>query len=122
MPPSQKGTLFKRKDIAKAVFDLDISDSEPSTAGKTPKPRDGNRLIASKPPLDEAKGDNKVVLLTLPIEIRLQIYGLLVVSRFNRTENSCLSPAHYSLPESTLIPCYSPSDSPLYLTNPNIPF
>lgn len=87
MPPSQKGTPFKRKDIAKAFFDLDISDSEPSTASKTPKPRDRNRLIASKPPLDEAKGNNKVALLTLPVEIRLRIYDLLVVSRFDRMEN-----------------------------------
>ena len=27
MPPSQKGTPFKRKDIAKAFFDLDLSDT-----------------------------------------------------------------------------------------------
>ena len=88
MPPSQKETPFKRKDIAKAFFDLDLSDSEPSTASKTPKPRDRNRLIASKPPaIDEAKGNNKVALSTLPVEIRLRIYDLLLVSRFNRTEN-----------------------------------
>ena len=87
MPPSQKETPFKRKDIAKAFFDLDISDSEPSAASKTPKPRDRNRLIASKPPLDEAKGNNKVALLTLPVEIRLRIYELLLVSRFDRTQN-----------------------------------
>jgi hypothetical protein len=37
MPPSQKETPFKRKDIAKAFFDVDLSD-EPSTASKTPKP------------------------------------------------------------------------------------
>jgi hypothetical protein len=87
MSPSQKGIPFKRKDIAKAFFDLDISDGEPSTASKTPKPRDRNRLIASKPLLDEAKGNNKVALLTLPVEIRLRIYDLLLVSRFDRKEN-----------------------------------
>jgi len=80
MPPSQKETPFKKKDIAKAFFDLDISDSEPSTESKTPKPRERNRLIASTPPLDEAKGNNKVTLLTLPVEIRLRIYDLLLVS------------------------------------------
>ncbi|KIN06928.1 hypothetical protein OIDMADRAFT_46844 [Oidiodendron maius Zn] len=78
---------FKRKDIAKAFFDLDISDSEPSTASQTPKPRDRNRLIASKPPLDKVEGNDKVALLTLPIEIRLRIYDLLVISRFDRTQN-----------------------------------
>lgn len=87
MPPSQKETPFRKKDIAKAFFDLDISDSEPSTASKTPKSRDPNRRIASKPPLDEAKGNDKVTILTLPVEIRLRIYNLLVVSRFDRTEN-----------------------------------
>jgi hypothetical protein len=42
-----------------------------STASKTPKSRDRNCLIASKPPLDEVNGNNKVALLTLPVEIRL---------------------------------------------------
>ena len=31
IPPLQKGMPFKRKDIAKAFFDLDVSDSEPLT-------------------------------------------------------------------------------------------
>jgi len=87
MPPSQKETSFRKKDIAKAFFDLDISDSEPSTASKKPKSRDLNHRIASKPPLDKAKGNNKVTILTLPAEIRLRIYNLLVVSRFDRAEN-----------------------------------
>jgi hypothetical protein len=69
VPPSQKGTPFKRKDIAKAFFDLDLSGG-PSTASKTSMPRDLNHVIASKPPAtNEAKGNNKVALLTLPIEI-----------------------------------------------------
>jgi len=55
MPPLQKGTSFKRKDIAKAFFDLDLADSEPSPASKTLKPRDRTRLMASKPSLDEDK-------------------------------------------------------------------
>ncbi|TAQ88737.1 hypothetical protein B7494_g2908 [Chlorociboria aeruginascens] len=87
MPPSQKGAAFRKKDIAKAFFDLDITDSETSIASKTPKPRDRNRQIASRPPLDNAKSSNKVAFLTLPVEIRLRIYDLLVVSRFDRREN-----------------------------------
>jgi hypothetical protein len=88
MPPSEKGAPFKRKDIAKAFFDLDLSGSGPSTASKTPKPREHNRPVASQPPAtNEAKGNNKVTLLTLPVEIRLQIYNRLLVSRFDRTQN-----------------------------------
>lgn len=75
---------FKRKDIAKAFFDLDTSD-ESSTTSKTPKPQDCNRPIA--PALKGAKGNNNVALLTLPVEIRLRIYNLLLISRFDRTEN-----------------------------------
>lgn len=76
------------------AFDFDISDSEPSTASKIPKPRDRNRLIASKSPLDEAKENNKVALLTLPIEIRLLIYDLLVVSCSDRTGSSSWAIRH----------------------------
>ena len=94
MPPSQKRTAFRKKDIAKAFFDLDISDSETSIASKTLKPRDRNRQIASRPPLDKAKGSNKVALLTLPVEIRLRIYDLLVVSRFDRRENPSWAVGH----------------------------
>jgi hypothetical protein len=76
MPPSEKGAPFKRKDIAKAFFDLDLSDSGSSTASKIPKPRDRNRPVASQPlAINEAEGNNKVTLLTLPVEIRLQIYN-----------------------------------------------
>lgn len=94
MPPSQHGMPFKRKVIAKAFFGLDLPD-EPSTASKTPKPRDRNRRIASKPPAtDKAKGNNKITLLTLPVEIRLQIYDLLLVSRFDRTECPSMAVEH----------------------------
>jgi hypothetical protein len=88
MPPSEKGAPFKRKDIAKAFFDLDLSGSGPSTASKTPKPREHNRPVASQPPAtNEAKGNNKVTLLTLPVEIRLQIYNQFLVSRFDQAQN-----------------------------------
>jgi len=69
MPPSQNGTPFKRKNIAKAFFNLDLSD-KPLTISKTFKPRYYNRLIASKPPtINKAKGNIKFALLSLPIEI-----------------------------------------------------
>ena len=71
MPPSQKETPFKRKDIAKAFFDLDLSD-KPLIASKTLKPRNCNCVIAFKPlAINKAKGNNKVALLTLLVEIRL---------------------------------------------------
>jgi hypothetical protein len=79
--PSQKGAPFKRKDIAKAFFDLDLSDSGPSTASKTPKPRDRNRPVASQPPAtNEAEGNNKVTL-------RLQLlshYAILKIKEFQQ--------------------------------------
>jgi len=79
MSSSQKWTSpFKREDIVKAFFDLDLSSSEPSPASKTPKPRERNRPALSKP-ANEAKKKNKISLLTLPVEIRLQIYDLLLV-------------------------------------------
>jgi hypothetical protein len=85
MPPLQRRAPFNRKDIAKAFFDLDISDSEPPTVRKIPKPR--RSQIASKPPLDTAQRNNTVGFLDLPLEIRLRIYDLLVVSRFDRATN-----------------------------------
>ncbi|OCK96623.1 uncharacterized protein K441DRAFT_657328 [Cenococcum geophilum 1.58] len=46
MPPSQKGTPFKRKDIAKAFFHLDLYNAGPLNASKrAPKPTDCNHLI-----------------------------------------------------------------------------
>lgn len=62
---------FKRKDIIKAFFNLDLFNSKPSTTSKISKPRDYNRLIVSKPfIINKAKKNNKVALLTLPIEIQ----------------------------------------------------
>src|SRR5437667_7158347 len=88
MLPSQKRVPFKRKDIAKPFFDLDLSGNGPSIASKTPNPRDCNDPVASQSPAaNKAKGNNKVALLTLPVEIRLQIYDLLLVSRFGRIQD-----------------------------------
>jgi hypothetical protein len=88
MPPSKNEMPFMTKDIAKAFFEIDLSGNGPSTAREKPKPPDRNPLVAPPPPAtNEVKGINKVTLLTLPVEIRLQIYDELLVSRFDRTEN-----------------------------------
>jgi hypothetical protein len=73
MPLSQNRMPFTRRDIAKAFFDLDLTGSRPLIISKTPKPRDRNRPVASQPPTNDAKGNNKVTFLTLPVEIRLRI-------------------------------------------------
>ena len=88
MPPSQKGTPFGGKDIAKAFFDLDPYNAKPSNASKrAPKPTDCSHLVPTQPPAtNNAKGNNKTTFLTLPVEIRLQIYDLLLVSRLDRME------------------------------------
>lgn len=94
MPSSQKRTPFKRKVIIKAFFDLDLFN-EPSTASKTLKLRNHNCLIAFKPSaIDEVKENNKVALLTLSVEIQLQIYDLLLVSWFDWTENPSWAVKH----------------------------
>ncbi len=94
MSSSQKGTPFKRKDIVKAFFNLDLSD-EPSTASKTLKLHNHNCLIAFKPSaIDEVKENNKVTLLTLSVEIQLWIYNLLLISWFNQTENPLWAVKH----------------------------
>lgn len=78
MPPSQQGTRFK-EDIAKAFIDLDISKRKPLTLSKTPNSCDRNRLTDSKSPANTTKGDNKVTLLTFPVELRLRIWELLLI-------------------------------------------
>lgn len=66
---------FSRKAIAKAFFGLDISDAEPCVRSRRPQTK---ALIQSK---------QKSLLLDLPVEIRLKIYDLLLVSRFNRLDH-----------------------------------
>ena len=53
MPPSQETPL--ENEIANTNLNLDISESVPSTAKKTPTSNDS--LIVSKPPAGEAKGN-----------------------------------------------------------------
>ncbi|KAI8954980.1 hypothetical protein F4801DRAFT_415847 [Xylaria longipes] len=72
---------FSRKAIAKAFFGLDISDAEPSSRVGSQRPKKSSK---TKPPI---KTKQKSLLLDLPVEIRLEIYDLLLVSRFNRRDN-----------------------------------
>jgi hypothetical protein len=87
MPPSQE-TPVEKKDIANTTLNLDISESGPSTARKTPT--SNNSLIVSKPPASEDKGNSKVSFLNLPIRIRLQIYGILLLSRVDYQKQTVL--------------------------------
>ena len=80
MPPSQEETFVKGKDTTNTNFDHDISYSDPSAASKTSQPHDRNCLIASEPPIDKTKKNNKAFFLTLPVEIRLLIYDLLLIA------------------------------------------
>lgn len=63
---------FRRKDIAKAFFDLDISDTESSS------------YLSAK---TTNKGKQKLTLLALPAEIRIQIYDYVLVGRVDRESN-----------------------------------
>ena len=93
MPPSRKrgsGEVpFRRKHIAKAFLDLDLSDGEPLDAGKRLRPPSRNPPATPQSP--DAQGKNKVTFFTLPAEIRLRIYDLLLVSRFDREQNPSLA-------------------------------
>ena len=71
---------FTRKAIAKAFFNLDISDVEPSQRVRRQRPKkDSKRKVPIK--------NQKSLLLDFPVEVRLKIYDLLLVSRFNREDN-----------------------------------
>jgi hypothetical protein len=72
---------FSRKAIAKAFFGLNISNAEPSSTLGSQHPKKGSKTEAP------IKTKQKSVLLDLPVEIRLEIYDLLLVSRFNRWDN-----------------------------------
>jgi hypothetical protein len=69
---------FSRQAIAKAFFGLDISDAEPSSTLGRRRPKKSSKTKAP------VKTKQKSLLLDLPVDIRLEIYDLLLVSRFNR--------------------------------------
>ncbi|KAK3292621.1 uncharacterized protein B0H64DRAFT_407181 [Chaetomium fimeti] len=72
---------FSRKAIAKAFFGLDITDDKPSSTVGNQRPKKGSKTKAPITTKQESR------LLNLPVEIRLQIYDLLLVSWFNRWDN-----------------------------------
>ncbi|KAL3473605.1 hypothetical protein BJX99DRAFT_233194 [Aspergillus californicus] len=79
-------TPSKREDIAKAFFNLDVSNIElSSTKSETLKPasRDSSSNLSVEL---TNKAEPKLTFLRLPAEIRLQIYDLLLVSRFSRDD------------------------------------
>ncbi|KAI9862275.1 MAG: hypothetical protein M1813_004750 [Trichoglossum hirsutum] len=87
MAASKMPVGFKGEDVAKAPLDLDLSDAGRSSIEcKKPKPPHRDPQATSQPPtIDEAK--HKVTLLTLPVEIRIQMYDLLLVSWFDRWQD-----------------------------------
>jgi hypothetical protein len=72
---------FSRKAIAKAFFGLDVSETEPSSTVRRRCPKKSSKTKAPIQP------NQKSLLLDLPVEIRLEIYDLLLVGRFNRWDN-----------------------------------
>jgi hypothetical protein len=89
-PGSTKNFVRNRKPIVQAsvitgAFDFNISGG-PSTANKAPSLRDLNRRVIT-PATNNAKANNNATFLTLPVEIRLRVYDLLLVSRFDCTQN-----------------------------------
>ncbi|KAJ5654970.1 hypothetical protein N7490_001999 [Penicillium lividum] len=76
---------FRRQDIAKA-FGFDLFDTQLTVDGNrpTPSPRAAQAIIQS---LTANETNPTSAFLALPAEIRLQIYDLLLVSRFNREQN-----------------------------------
>ena len=115
MPPSQE-TPLEKKDIGNTNLNPDISESVSSTARKTPT--SNNSLIVSKPPAGKDKGNSKVSFLILPIEIRLQIYEILLISHTDekpkRNYNHGL--VHFKILQ-TCRPIYREGNSILYSQN-----
>lgn len=86
LAPSKMASPFRRKDIAKALFDLDISDTEPSSFDKKlMRPR---RNPSCHPSITiTSRAEQELTLLALPAELRLRIYELLLVSWFDPAQN-----------------------------------
>jgi hypothetical protein len=81
-------SLLQSEDIAENFLDLDLSDEGPSNVIMATQllPRDSP--VTSQPRAkDDLKCEDKTTFLTLPVEIRLRIYDILLVSRFDRSKN-----------------------------------
>ncbi|KAL4937778.1 hypothetical protein BDV06DRAFT_202233 [Aspergillus oleicola] len=85
---------FRRKDIAKAFFNLDISNIELSSTKNENLGPAGRNSSSNFSVETTNKAERKLTLLGLPAEIRVQIYDLLLVSRFNREENPSWAVGH----------------------------
>ncbi|KAF2258939.1 hypothetical protein CC78DRAFT_89063 [Lojkania enalia] len=87
MPPSQNKTPSTR-DITKAFFNLNLYGSKSTDRTRSTKPRNLHYPATSKSCCsNEAKDNSKITFLTLPTEIRLNIYELLLVSRSDLPEH-----------------------------------
>ncbi|KAI0389585.1 hypothetical protein F5Y17DRAFT_448480 [Xylariaceae sp. FL0594] len=80
---AEQPELLSRKAYANAPLGVDVSDSESSS---TVKSQGHATSLENRGPIETRQF--KSLLLDLPTEIRLEIYDLLLVSRFNRWDNS----------------------------------
>jgi hypothetical protein len=88
MAPSNNEWPFVTNKMAKAFFELDLSDPRPPTTSNTRKPRDNHCTNASSPvTANDTKEKSNNRFLSLPTEIRLHVYDKLLISRFERMQN-----------------------------------
>lgn len=71
---------FRRPDIANALFDLNLTATKSSSA-QSNRPTPSRRDLQSTIQSPRNKVNAKSSLLTLPVEIRLQIYEFLLISQ-----------------------------------------
>ena len=85
--------LLGRTDTAKPSCNLNISDVELVDPFKARRPSSPTTtaMLESLDDSNAQSGEGMVTFLTLPPEIRLRIYNLLLVSRFDREENPVLA-------------------------------
>ncbi|OAL44870.1 hypothetical protein IQ07DRAFT_592123 [Pyrenochaeta sp. DS3sAY3a] len=72
--------------MAKAFFEFDLSGPKSPLINNTPTPRAHENARLSSTANDATRKSNSR-FLSLPTEIRLQIYEILLISRFDRTQN-----------------------------------
>jgi len=80
--------VSKIHNMMKSFFGRKLSDEGPSNAVKaTQVPRRDPSDTSQPRAKDDLEFNNKTTFLTLPVEIRLRIYDLLLVSRFDRDKS-----------------------------------
>jgi hypothetical protein len=87
MAPSRNNIPFVTKNIAKAFFELDMSDDGPRRPRQSSKPYDVRAPATSHPTAQGTPTTKSPLLSRLPAEVRLRIYEELLVARFDREEN-----------------------------------